>query len=35
MDFGTYETLIVEQQGEALVVTVSRPKAMNALASGS
>ncbi|GMA40560.1 enoyl-CoA hydratase/isomerase family protein [Mobilicoccus caccae] len=32
MDFGTYETLIVEQQGKALVVTVSRPKAMNALA---
>lgn len=32
MDFGTYETLLVEQDGEALVVTVNRPKAMNALA---
>lgn len=32
MEFGTYETLVVEQQGAALVVTVSRPKAMNALA---
>ncbi|MDO5630024.1 MAG: enoyl-CoA hydratase-related protein [Mobilicoccus sp.] len=32
MEFGTYETLTVEQQGEALVVAVDRPKAMNALA---
>lgn len=32
MDFGTYETLLVEQDGPALVVTVNRPKAMNALA---
>lgn len=32
MDFGTYETLIVEQDGAALVVTVDRPKALNALA---
>ena len=32
MDFGTYETLLVEPDGEALVVTVDRPKAMNALA---
>ncbi len=33
MDFGTYETLLVEQDGDALVVTVNRPSAMNALAA--
>lgn len=32
MDFGTYETLLVEQQDAALVVTLNRPKALNALA---
>ncbi|GAB49156.1 enoyl-CoA hydratase/isomerase family protein [Mobilicoccus pelagius] len=32
MDFGSYETLLVEQDGPALVVTVNRPAAMNALA---
>lgn len=33
MDFGTYETLIVEQNEQALLVTVNRPQAMNALAA--
>ena len=32
MDLGTFETLLVEQDGDALVVTVNRPSAMNALA---
>lgn len=32
MNFGTYETLLVQQDGPALVVTLNRPKAMNALA---
>lgn len=32
MDLGTFDTLLVEQDGPALVVTVNRPKAMNALA---
>lgn len=32
MDFGTYETLLIEHNGPALVVTVNRPQAMNALA---
>lgn len=32
MDLGTFETLLVEQAGDALVVTVNRPSAMNALA---
>ncbi|AKT51278.1 enoyl-CoA hydratase/isomerase family protein [Arsenicicoccus sp. oral taxon 190] len=32
MDLGTFETLLVEQDGPALVVTVNRPHAMNALA---
>lgn len=33
MDFARYDTLLVEQDGAALVVTVNRPEAMNALAS--
>lgn len=32
MDLGSYETLLVEQREQALVVTVNRPRAMNALA---
>ncbi|MET1035986.1 MAG: enoyl-CoA hydratase-related protein [Arthrobacter sp.] len=32
MDWGTYTTLAVEADGPALVVTVDRPQAMNALA---
>lgn len=32
MDWGTYETLRAEVQGPALVVTLDRPEAMNALA---
>lgn len=32
MNFPAFETLAVEQQGNALLVTVNRPKAMNALA---
>ncbi|MCH8613786.1 enoyl-CoA hydratase/isomerase family protein [Arsenicicoccus dermatophilus] len=32
MDLGTFDTLLVEQDGDALVVTVNRPQAMNALA---
>ncbi|HXD27206.1 MAG TPA: enoyl-CoA hydratase-related protein [Arthrobacter sp.] len=33
MDFARYDTLLVEQDGPALVVAVNRPEAMNALAS--
>ncbi|MGO2004292.1 enoyl-CoA hydratase/isomerase family protein [Arthrobacter rhombi] len=33
MDFGSYETLLLETDGSALVVTVNRPEAMNALAA--
>lgn len=32
MDFGDYESLLTEQRGNALIVTVNRPQAMNALA---
>ncbi len=32
MNFPAFETLAVEQQGNALLVTINRPKAMNALA---
>lgn len=32
MDYGTYETLTVDDQGDVLVVAVNRPKALNALA---
>lgn len=32
MDLGTFDTLVVEQDGPALVVTINRPAAMNALA---
>lgn len=31
MDFGSYETLSLQQEGPALVVTVNRPEALNAL----
>jgi enoyl-CoA hydratase len=33
MDWGTYKTLRVEQDGDVLLVTVDRPAALNALAS--
>lgn len=33
MDFGTYETLLVEQSGDALLVTINQPASMNALAA--
>lgn len=33
MDFGTYQTLLVEQRGNALLVTINRPESLNALAS--
>lgn len=32
MDIGTYETLQIEERGEALLITIDRPKALNALA---
>ena len=32
MDFGTYQTLLVEQRDEALLVTINQPASMNALA---
>lgn len=34
MDLGSYENLLVEQRGSALLVTLNRPKALNALAGG-
>lgn len=33
MNFGDYESLLTEQRGNALIVTVNRPQAMNALAA--
>lgn len=33
MDFGTYQTLLVEQQGKTLLVTVNRQESLNALAA--
>lgn len=33
MDFGTYKTLLVEQRGKALLVTINQPESMNALAA--
>ncbi|PQZ90238.1 enoyl-CoA hydratase [Arthrobacter sp. MYb227] len=33
MEFGTYQTLLVEQQGNALLVTVNQPESLNALAA--
>lgn len=34
MDLGTYDTLLLEQRGSALLVSINRPKALNALAGG-
>lgn len=33
MELGTYETLLLEQRNAALVVTINRPQALNALAA--
>lgn len=33
MEFGTYQTLLVEQQGTALLVTINQPESLNALAT--
>lgn len=33
MDFGTYQTLLIEQQDQALLVTINQPESLNALAS--
>lgn len=33
MEFGTYETLLVEQRGSALLVSINQPASMNALAA--
>ncbi|WP_168582115.1 enoyl-CoA hydratase/isomerase family protein [Gephyromycinifex aptenodytis] len=32
MEFGSYETLLVEQEDQALIVTINRPEVLNALA---
>lgn len=33
MEFGTYQSLLVEQQGNALLVTINQPESLNALAA--